>query len=317
MKLYFNIDFRTKMGEKLQIKMQEEGQEPQFYFLKYNGDSWETELDFFSKSLKYQYQLTDEGGNILDEEFASHQLSLVHNYDEYRIYDVWNRKNFPENYLNNKILKNKLNAFKPEKVSVLKKHTHLFRIEAPLYHQDWQIVILGNVPSLGNWKYDDALPMAQTDFGVWEVAVEAPTEQPIQYKYGVKNTTTGEILNLEYGGNRWAEPNLDKDILQIQADHYFRFSASELYHAAGVAVPVFSLRSDKGFGVGEFADMKALADWAKATNLGIIQILPINDTTANYTWTDSYPYAAISVYALHPQYLSIDDLEYPLPEKFK
>lgn len=79
-------------------------------------------------------------------------------------------------------------------------------------------------------------------------------------------------------------------------------------------MPVFALRSDNGFGVGEFSDMKALADWAKSTNLGIIQILPINDTTANYTWTDSYPYAAISVYALHPQYLSIDNLEYALPK---
>lgn len=58
-----------------------------------------------------------------------------------------------------------------------------------------------------------------------------------------------------------------------------------------------------------------MADWAKKTNLSILQILPINDTTANYTWTDSYPYAAISVYALHPQYLSITQLDYPLPKE--
>ena len=56
-----------------------------------------------------------------------------------------------------------------------------------------------------------------------------------------------------------------------------------------------------------------LADWAKETQLSILQILPINDTTANYSWSDSYPYAAISVYALHPQYLSISQLEYSLP----
>ncbi|MDN3694899.1 4-alpha-glucanotransferase [Chryseobacterium tructae] len=88
-----------------------------------------------------------------------------------------------------------------------------------------------------------------------------------------------------------------------------------MYHDAGVAVPVFSLRSEEGFGVGEFSDIKKLADWTKETNLGIIQILPINDTTANYSWTDSYPYAAVSVYALHPQYISLEKLDFSLPKE--
>ena len=87
-----------------------------------------------------------------------------------------------------------------------------------------------------------------------------------------------------------------------------------MYHAAGVAVPVFALRTENSFGVGEFSDLKILADWAKKTNLSVLQILPINDTTANYSWTDSYPYAAISVYALHPQYLSIENLDFSLPK---
>jgi 4-alpha-glucanotransferase len=37
----------------------------------------------------------------------------------------------------------------------------------------------------------------------------------------------------------------------------------------------------------------------------MIQILPVNDTTATGTWTDSYPYAAISAFALHPIYLKL------------
>jgi 4-alpha-glucanotransferase len=90
-----------------------------------------------------------------------------------------------------------------------------------------------------------------------------------------------------------------------------------LWRAAGVAVPVFSLRSENSFGVGEFADLKLLADWAEQTKLSMLQILPINDTTATHQWTDSYPYAAISVYALHPQYLSLDNLTYPLSETLK
>lgn len=303
------------MGEKLQLLVLEDGSEDKYHFLTYTDNgNWEAEVDYFSKSLTYKYQLVNDGGTVLDEEFSLHHLNFSHNYKEFIIFDVWNKKNFPENYLNNKILKNKLSGFKPEKMPVLKKHTHLFRLEAPIYHPNWKVVLLGNNDALGNWEYLRAIPMAQTDFGVWEVALDLPTDQLIQYKYGLLNTDSGQVFDIEYGDNRWALPNAEKNVLQIKADHFFKFKSFEMYHAAGVAVPVFALRSENGFGVGEFPDLKILADWAKKTNLSVLQILPINDTTANYTWTDSYPYAAISVYALHPQYLSLDNLDFALPK---
>jgi 4-alpha-glucanotransferase len=80
---------------------------------------------------------------------------------------------------------------------------------------------------------------------------------------------------------------------------------STTWRGAGVAVPVFGLRGEQGFGVGEFTDLKLLADWCEQTGLKLIQILPVNDTTATHTWTDSYPYAAISAFALHPLYLNV------------
>lgn len=303
------------MGEKLQLLVLEDGSEDKYHFLTYiDNGNWEAEVDYFSKSIAYKYQLVNDDGTVLDEEFSLHHLNFSHNYKEFDIFDVWNKKNFPENYLNNKILKNKLSGFKPEKMPVLKKHTHLFRLEAPIYHPNWKVVLLGNNDALGNWEYLRAIPMAQTDFGVWEVALDLPTDQLIQYKYGLLNTDSGQVFDIEYGDNRWALPNAEKNVLQIKADHFFKFKSFEMYHAAGVAVPVFALRSENGFGVGEFPDLKILADWAKKTNLSVLQILPINDTTANYTWTDSYPYAAISVYALHPQYLSLDNLDFALPK---
>ncbi|WP_027376182.1 4-alpha-glucanotransferase [Kaistella palustris] len=314
MKLYLNINFRTKVGENLQVCLLEEGSEDKIYSLSYteNGN-WSAEIDYFSKTVSYKYLLTDESGQILDEEFSLHHLTFPHSYNEFLIYDVWNLKNFPENYLNNKILKNTLSSFKGAKVPILKKHTHLFRLEAPVYRPNWQVVLLGNADAVGSWEYSKAIILTQTDFGIWETAVEILADQIIQYKYGLRDMDSGQVFDIEYGENRWAFPNSEKNVLQIQADHFFRFKAFEMYHAAGVAVPVFSLRTENGFGVGEFSDLKNLADWAKETNLSLLQILPINDTTANYTWTDSYPYAAISVYALHPQYLTLDKMEFPLP----
>ena len=78
------------------------------------------------------------------------------------------------------------------------------------------------------------------------------------------------------------------------------------HYYSGVAVPVFSLRSEDGCGIGEFLDLKKLADWCVATGLKLIQILPINDTTTDGGWSDSYPYKSISTKALHPIYLNVE-----------
>jgi 4-alpha-glucanotransferase len=315
MKLYFNVGYSAKVGENLQLMIKDEGSVHQTHAMFYGENGlWKCEVDYFSKTISYHYQLIDERGNILREEFVPHHLTFPHNYKEFVVFDEWNNKNFPENYLNNKILYNKLNTFKPEKVSVLKKHTHLFRIEAPIYNPDWKIVVFGSTASLGNWDYEKAIHLSQTDFGIWEASLEIPENEFIQYKYCLYDAAKGKVIDVETGENRFALPNQSKDVLQIVSDHYFKFKLYQMYHDAGVAVPVFSLRTEDGFGVGEFSDMKKLADWAKETNLGIIQILPINDTTANYSWTDSYPYAAVSVYALHPQYISLENLDFALPK---
>lgn len=318
MKLYFNVGYSTKIGEKLQLLINDEQTGYKAYPITYAENGlWKCEIDYFSKSASYRYQLINENATVIREEFVQHFLNFPHNYKEFVIYDQWNNKNFPENYLNNKILHNKLNTFKAEKVSVLKRHTHVFRIEAPVYHPDRKVVLLGSTASLGNWEYEKAIPLVQTHIGIWETAIEIPENEYIQYKYGLYSTSEQRIIDVESGENRFALPNLSKDTLHIIADHYFKFKLDQMYHDAGVAVPVFSLRTEDGFGVGEFSDLRKLAEWSKETGLGIIQILPVNDTTANYTWTDSYPYAAVSVYALHPQYISLEKLEYDLPEELK
>lgn len=316
MKLYFNVGYIVKAGESLELIIGDEGFAAKSHTMFCaENDLWRCEVDYFSKVISYHYRVVDHKGNILRDEFVKHQLSFPHNYKEFIIFDEWNNKNFPENYLNNKILYNKLHDFIPEKSAILKKHTHLFKIEAPIYNPDWKIVLFGNTPSLGGWDYGKVVHLSQTDFGVWEVSVDIPENEPIEFKYCLYSISKSRVIDVETGGNRLTVANLLPDVLQIVSNHYFRFKGYQMYHDAGVAVPVFSLRSEEGFGVGEFADIKKLADWAKNTNLGIIQILPINDTTANYSWTDSYPYAAVSVYALHPQYISLEKLEFPLPKE--
>jgi 4-alpha-glucanotransferase len=128
---------------------------------------------------------------------------------------------------------------------------------------------------------------------------------PIAYKYGVYDTVAKKFLQFEDGNNRVLyETNFPEE--QTIIHDGFLVLPKINWKAAGVAIPVFSLRSENSFGVGEFNDLKLLVDWAVKVGLKLIQILPVNDTTATHSWTDSYPYASISAFALHPMYLNLD-----------
>ena len=80
------------------------------------------------------------------------------------------------------------------------------------------------------------------------------------------------------------------------------------------------LRSERGYGIGEFADLAPFAEWAAGCGLHLVQLLPVNDTSSDFTWRDSYPYKAISTAALHPIYLNVErvfqDCRVPLPDGY-
>ena len=135
----------------------------------------------------------------------------------------------------------------------------------------------------------------------------------VLYRYFVKDGT---------GTTKACEEGPDRDIylpegasqerrLTVVTDNKFRHKLK--WKGAGIAVPLFSVRSEKGLGVGELPDLKGLADWVSRSGLQVIQLLPINDTSSSMTWMDSFPYSCISVFALHPLYLSLDAMG-PLPD---
>ena len=89
------------------------------------------------------------------------------------------------------------------------------------------------------------------------------------------------------------------------------------WKGSGTVVPIFSLRSEGSFGVGDFGDLKMMIAWADMTGQRVLQVLPINDTNITHTWQDSYPYNSISIYALHPQYTDLRQLPEIKDEKRK
>ena len=101
--------------------------------------------------------------------------------------------------------------------------------------------------------------------------------------------------------NRWVSlPDMSENGVVVYELETALFPIHNI-RCAGTLVPVFSLRSKDSFGVGDFGDLKKMIDWVASTGQRVLQVLPINDTTITHTWTDSYPYNCISIYALHPQ----------------
>ncbi|MFM7838530.1 MAG: 4-alpha-glucanotransferase, partial [Chitinophagaceae bacterium] len=141
----------------------------------------------------------------------------------------------------------------------------------------------------------------------WTLALDLSEEtSPVSYKYVIYDTQKKKFISYEERTNRILNGDLASGVTVLH-DGFARFSAMR-WRGAGVSIPVFSLRSQQSWGVGEFTDLRLLVDWAAKTGMKMIQILPVNDTTATYTWRDSYPYAAISAFALHPLYLNVTEV---------
>ncbi|MBS1565224.1 MAG: 4-alpha-glucanotransferase, partial [Bacteroidetes bacterium] len=169
------------------------------------------------------------------------------------------------------------------------------------------VCISGAGLTLGDWNTEAAVSLVR-EGAWWTVKLNIPREElPLQYKYGIYNTKEKTFVRYESGENRSLFGEETKGRLSILHDGFVRLP-NTTWRGAGVAIPVFSLRSKNSFGVGEFRDLRLMADWCKKTGMKIIQILPVNDTMATNTWVDSYPYAAISAFALHPIYICLEEV---------
>ncbi|OGX82505.1 hypothetical protein BEN47_18385 [Hymenobacter lapidarius] len=183
----------------------------------------------------------------------------------------------------------------------------IFRLLAPRVEPRHQLCVLGSDPALGAWDNTKALVMSDAQYPSWEARVHlANSAENCLYKYAIWDAQAGHALDMEGGENRVVPATTDSTAARIFHDQGYRYPTA--WRGAGVALPVFAMRSESGLGVGEFSDLKLLTDWAVQTGMKLVQILPINDTTATHTWMDSYPYAAISVFALHPQFIHLEGI---------
>ena len=316
MDLKFNIDYKTRFGEELVLNIVNEGSEAKYRMITTDGERWTYKLSLPAQkcqpAITYYYEV-ERGGRSVRHEWTTirHTLELtaVHGA-HYTVFDRWS--DIPEDsYLYSSAF---TDCIRGRKLEVLQpssyRSTVRLVVRAPQLRGDDRLAVIGKGDGLGNWDTAKAQLMTEHHFNEWVVDLDATqfTEGKIEFKFIALNTKKQQSSVWEAGYNRTIElPQIEqREVVVYNLDQAF-FPLYDV-RLAGMLVPVFSLRSEGSFGVGDFGDLKKMVDLVCETGQRVLQILPVNDTTTTYSWTDSYPYSCISIFAIHPQYADLRQL---------
>lgn len=307
------INYNTQWGETLYIVGSApeigNGNYQQSLPLEYIGNSdWQIKFNVDESKEKLAFKfIVKKDGELVNEEYGEdHALTL--NKEDATIMCTWHHK--PKlNCFHTSLFKNSVFRHNYVNADSLSNDKLVLNVNCIHVESSLEVILSGGSDSFGNWNEEKALPLAPTQFGMWSIAInKADLQNDLTYKLAIRDKQSRRIIEWEDGNNRQFSKNeIEADALEI---NYRKENIG--WKASGVAIPIFSLRSEKSFGVGEFSDLHLLSDWAAASKMNVIQVLPINDTSATFSWFDSYPYNAISIYALHPLYLGLH--QYPLKD---
>ena len=314
MKLTFRIEYRTAWGEMLGATLCGNDNQP-IMLSTGDGIRWEGSAEMTDVPagipISYRYGVYRDGQCIRRESgtmphiFCPGKKRNCH----YILDDFW--KDLPqESYLYSSAFSGDYQSANSIKTMAPADCSITFRALCPcLHHKHQQLGICGRGAALGNWDCKQTVLMEEIQANEWTVTLNAASlEFPLEYKFVACNADTKEVEEWEAHNNRLlCIDGMKKGEIYLTPESEVRFTSSAR-KVAGTAIPVFSLRSEGSFGVGDFGDLKKLIDWAVSTHQQAIQILPINDTTITNTWMDSYPYNSISIYAFHPMYIDLRQL---------
>ncbi|MEQ9427053.1 MAG: 4-alpha-glucanotransferase [Cyclobacteriaceae bacterium] len=312
--LKFEIEYHTQPGEQLFISGKSEKigkwKEDKAFPMVYTGSGkWEAEISYKSiEVIEYKYFIKRYYGT--EWEFGDVRIISIPEQNSVKIRDWWRSKTNEQNVLKTSpfqeaFFKRAINKKVAPKSKA--KANVQFSLMAVQIDPGISVCIGGDCAELGNWDEKKVKVLNDSDYPNWKVSLKVGNKvSSIRYKYGLYDITKKSVVSWETGDNRLAELEAQVDS-QIFVDEHLRHPAGN-WRGSGVAIPVFSIRSKSGLGVGEFSDLKLLVDWAVKTGMKAVQVLPINDTVATHTWVDSYPYAAISVFALHPIYANLNQM---------
>ena len=314
MKLQFNLEYQTTFGEELVLNILSDKKVEQHKMSTLDGLHWFCEMNKTMKSSVY----TDYYYSVyrVDQETRHEWLTEPHRLEfaairgiRYTIYDHW--IDIPEDSYMYSSAITECVAARKRKMSELEEYgrTVRLKVRAPQLRGNERLALLGGGEALGNWEAKRALNMTEHESNEWVVSLNADKlPQTFEFKFVALDEAVDVTPLWENGANRTIslpDIELGEVVVYELTQAYFPVYP---WKAAGTVIPIFSLRSEGSFGVGDFGDLKLMVDWCAKTKQRILQVLPITDTNMTHTWQDSYPYNSISIYALHPQYTDFRQL---------
>ncbi|MCW4073031.1 4-alpha-glucanotransferase [Segatella copri] len=313
MTVQFNIEYKAMFGEQIVVNIQTEEGELKLPLETTDGERWACDwcVESPEKSYTYYYSVEREGRAVKTEWLMiKHQLDVnAKKAAVYTLYDHW--KAMPEDaYLYSSAFTDCINHQAPQKMKpeTGSKIVRLI-VRAPQLRDGERLGILGADKALGAWDVQKILPMTQHTYNEWVADIDATHLEGshLEFKFVAFRNAKNELL--------WeTSMNRTVDLPEMKAGELVSYELDQAFFAlynrklAGTQVPVFSLRTRKSAGIGDFGDLKTMIDFVASTGQKVLQLLPINDTTITHTWTDSYPYSCISVFAIHPQYADLHAL---------
>ena len=313
MTVQFNIEYKAMFGEQIVVNIQREEGELKLPLETTDGERWACDwcVESPEKSYTYYYSVEREGRAVKTEWLMiKHQLEVnAKKTAVYTLYDHW--KAMPEDaFLYSSAFTDCINHQAPQKMKP-ESGSKIVRliVRAPQLRDGERLGVLGADKALGAWDVQKILPMTQHTYNEWVADIDATHLEGshLEFKFVAFRNAKNELL--------WeTSMNRTVDLPEMKAGELVSYELDQAFFAlynrklAGTQVPVFSLRTRKSAGIGDFGDLKTMIDFVASTGQKVLQLLPINDTTITHTWTDSYPYSCISVFAIHPQYADLHAL---------
>lgn len=313
MTVQFNIEYKAMFGEQIVVNIQTEEGGLKLPLETTDGERWACDwcVESPEKSYTYYYSVEREGRAVKTEWLMiKHQLEVnAKKAAVYTLYDHW--KAMPEDaFLYSSAFTDCINHQAPQemKPETGSKIVRLI-VRAPQLRDGERLGVLGADKALGAWDVQKILPMTQHTYNEWVADIDATHLEGshLEFKFVAFRNAKNELL--------WeTSMNRTVDLPEMKAGELVSYELDQAFFAlynrklAGTQVPVFSLRTRKSAGIGDFGDLKTMIDFVASTGQKVLQLLPINDTTITHTWTDSYPYSCISVFAIHPQYANLHAL---------
>ena len=314
MRIAFNLEYQTTFGEELALNILTDGKTEQHKMTTLDGYHWLCEL---SKSVKTKTHI-DYFYSVMrgDEQTRCEWLTEPHRLEFvatkgacYTVYDHW--IDIPEDSFLYSSAFTECVAARERHMSEETAYSKTIRmkVRAPQLRWNERLAVIGGGEALGNWEALRALNMAEHENNEWVITLDAEKlPETIEFKFVSLDEEIDVTPLWENGMNRTVKiPKLEQGEVVVYELSQAFFPVYP-WKGAGTVIPIFSLRSEGSFGVGDFGDLQKMIDWCAKTRQRVLQVLPINDTNMTFTWQDSYPYNSISIYALHPQYTDFRQL---------